>query len=259
MTEALELACSRSGNQSDPAVIFVHGLLGNGRNLQPLAKALSADHHVLTPDLRNHGRSPHSPVMDYPHLAADVIALLDKHDIRQTALIGHSLGGKVVMAATLLYPDRVSKLVSLDMAPVAYADFLDGLLDILEQLPLTEIRSRNDADRKLADTIPDSRLRAFLLQNLERTDDGFRWRPNLEVLRSQRQTMTGFPDMATPWPGPALFLHGTNSNYVRPEHHAAIHKLFPNASIEAIANTGHWLHADQPDTVAKRLRDFLDN
>lgn len=259
MTEALELACSEIGNRSDSAVVLVHGLLGNGRNLQPLAKALSANHRVLTPDLRNHGRSPHSPVMDYPHLAADLIALLDKHDIQQAALIGHSLGGKAVMATTLLYPDRVSNLVSLDMAPVPYADFLNGLLDTLEQLPLTKIQSRADADKRLAVTIQDSRLRAFLLQNLERTDNGFRWRANLKVLRSQRRTLTGFPDMATPWPGPALFLHGAYSSYVRPQHHAAIHKLFPQAEIDAIADAGHWLHVEQPDAVAGRLQTFLDS
>lgn len=255
MSEAVELACSETG--SGPAVVLVHGLMGNGRNLLPLAKALADQYRVLTPDLRNHGRSPHSPVMDYPVLAADLIALMDRHGIDRASLIGHSLGGKAVMATTLLYPDRVCKLASLDMAPVPYADFLNGLLDILAALPLTEIDSRTEADNRLAGDIPDSRLRAFLLQNLARTDNGFEWRVDLDVLRRQRQTLTGFPDTATAWPGPALFLHGAESEYVLPEHHDTIRRLFPAAEIEAVTGAGHWLHADQPEAVADRLQSFL--
>ncbi|MCS3902841.1 pimeloyl-ACP methyl ester carboxylesterase [Methylohalomonas lacus] len=257
MTTALELACGDTG--SGPAVVLVHGLLGNGRNLQPLAQALANRHRVLTPDLRNHGRSPHSPVMDYPALAADLIALLDRHGIEKATLIGHSLGGKAVMATTLLHPERAIRLAVLDMAPVSYREFLGELLQTLEQMPLTEITNRNDADDWLAQQgVANSRLRAFLLQNLSRSDDGFRWRVNLDVLLKQRQTLTDFPDDEPAWDGPTLFLHGADSDYVLPEHHEAIRRLFPQAGIEAIANAGHWLHADQPDTVAKRLRTFLE-
>lgn len=256
MTDAIELACSEVGN--GPAVVLVHGMLGNGRNLQPLAQALSDSYRVLTPDLRNHGRSPHSQEMNYPALAADLITLLDKNEIGQAALIGHSLGGKAVMATTLLYPDRVTKLVSMDMAPVPYSEFLGDLLNTLGQLPLTDMSSRSEADRWLSQQgIGDSRLRAFLLQNLIRSDDGFQWRVNLDALRSQRQSLIGFPDDAIPWPGPALFLHGADSDYVQPDHHDAIKRLFFAAKIEAIPNAGHWLHADQPEVITERLKSFL--
>lgn len=257
MTEAVELACTETGN--GPAVVLLHGLLGNGRNLAPIAGALADDYRVLTPDLRNHGQSPHTPVMDYPELAADLIALLDKNRIDRAALVGHSLGGKVVMTTALLYPDRVTKLVSLDMAPVPYDQVLGELLDKLHQLPINEISSRNAADQWLANHgVDDSRLRGFLLQNLVRGKTGFCWRMNLEALRSQRQTMIGFPDTAEPWTGPALFLHGAESDYVLPEHHATIRRLFPAAGIEEVPNAGHWLHAERPQPIADRLKKFLD-
>lgn len=255
MTMALELACGDTG--SGPAVVLVHGLLGNGRNLQPLAQALADRHRVLTPDLRNHGRSPHSPVMDYPNLAADLVTLLDRHGLDKAALIGHSLGGKAVMATTLLHPERVSRLAVLDMAPVSYRELLGDLLQTLERMPLTELASRGAADHWLAQQgVADSRLRAFLLQNLARSDDGFRWRVNLDVLLKQRQTLAGFPDDEPAWSGPTLFLHGADSDYVLPEHHETILRLFPQADIEAVADAGHWLHVDQPEAVAKRLRSF---
>lgn len=257
MIEPLELTCGDTGN--GPALVLVHGLLGNGRNLQPLAQALADRHRVLTPDLRNHGRSPHSPIMDYPNLAADLVTLLDRHGIDQAALIGHSLGGKAVMATTLLHPGKVNRLAVLDMAPVPYREFLGELLQTLQKMPLTAITSRDEADDWLArQDVADSRLRAFLLQNLSRSKDGFQWRVNLDVLLEQRRTLTGFPGDQPAWTGPTLFLHGADSDYVLPEHHEAIRRLFPRADIETIPNAGHWLHADKPEAVAERLRSFLD-
>jgi len=238
--------------------VLVHGLLGSGRNLQPLAKTLADEYRVLTPDLRNHGQSPHTEEMDYPALATDLIALLDKHAIDHAALAGHSLGGKAVMATALLYPNRVSKLVSLDMAPVSYVDLLGDLLETLDRLPLDTIRNRNDADEwLLCEGVKEERLRAFLLQNLVRHKSGYCWRINLDTLRRRRETLTGFPDDAEPCPGPALFLYGEESDYVRPEHHDAIRRLFPNALIEGVPNAGHWLHADRPQPIADRLKQFL--
>lgn len=256
MTTAVQLHTAITGD--GPAVVLVHGLLGNGRNLQTLAQSLASHYRVLTPDLRNHGRSQHSDVMDYPYLAADLIALLDQHTIEQATLIGHSLGGKAVMATTLLHPERVSKLAVLDIAPVPYADFFQGLIDQLKKLPVADFSQRSEADTAMAEFISDSRMRAFLLQNLVREADGFAWRVNLPVLADQRRVMASFPDDVSPWPGPALFLHGAGSDYVLPEHHEAIRRLFPHADIEAIPNAGHWLHADQPEAVAERLRAFLE-
>lgn len=255
MTAAVELACSEFGN--GPAVVLLHGLLGNGRNLQALAHALADRHRVLTPDLRNHGRSPHTEVMDYPSLAADVVVLLERYAIDTATLIGHSLGGKVAMATTLMHPDRVERLAVLDMAPVRYAKFFEGLLDSLKALPLEALQCRKHADEQLASVIEDQRLRTFLLQNLIRTQNGFRWRVNLDTLQQQRLTLAGFPDTVAPWAGPALFLHGELSDYLRHEHYTAIKRLFPGARIEAVADAGHWLHADQPDAVATRLRCYL--
>jgi len=256
MNEPIQLACTETG--SGPPVILVHGLLGNGNNLKPLAGALAESYRVLTPDLRNHGQSPHSDDMNYAALTADIIALLDKHEIDRATLIGHSLGGKTVMATALNHPERVDKLVSLDMAPVPYSQFLGELLDTLLAMPIAEMDSRKAADQWLKDQgVQEDRLRAFLLQNLVRDKQGFCWRINLSVLRNQRRTMTGFPTDADPWTGPALFLHGAESDYIKPEYHDAIYKLFPAAEIEAVPNAGHWLHADRPEAIAERLLRFL--
>jgi pimeloyl-ACP methyl ester carboxylesterase len=251
----VELSYSEYG--SGHPVIILHGLFGSRRNWQGFARRLGELHRVLTPDLRNHGASPHAPSMQYAELAADLCRLLDRLGLRQAAWIGHSLGGKVAMAAALLYPEWVARIAVLDIAPARYPRQFDAIFDALEQLPLASIRNRDDADRHLARQIADRGLRQFLLQNLAREGNSWRWRLNLPALRVERDVLRGFPDFDAAYHGPALFLHGARSDYVRNEHHAGIRRYFPAARIETVPDAGHWLHIDQPAAVLDRITAFL--
>ncbi len=101
-------------------VILIHGLFGSLDNLGLLGKALSSHYRVIQIDLPNHGMSYQPPEFTYQSLAADVLALLDHLDLEKTVLIGHSMGGKVAMALAQQHPERVEKLIVLDMAPYDY-------------------------------------------------------------------------------------------------------------------------------------------
>jgi esterase len=70
--------------------------------------------------MRNHGLSPRSEEMNYPAMAQDLLDTLDEHNIETATLIGHSMGGKAVMALTALAPERIDRLVAIDIAPVDY-------------------------------------------------------------------------------------------------------------------------------------------
>ena len=67
-----------------------------------------------------------------------------------------------------------------------------------------------------------------------------------------------FPDLAGSFDGPTLFLTGATSTYVRPEHWPRIRALFPAAEHKAIADAGHWLHADAPGPFIEAVAGFLD-
>ncbi|VFT70432.1 putative esterase/lipase [Escherichia coli] len=58
--------------------------------------------------------------MNYPAMAQDLVDTLDALQIDKATFIGHSMGGKAVMALTALTPDRIDKLVAIDIAPVNY-------------------------------------------------------------------------------------------------------------------------------------------
>ena len=254
------LNCRLYGDPAAPAVVLIHGLFGSAANWGSIARRLADRHYVLNPDLRNHGQSPHDPVHDYPGMAADLRHLLDTHGIDHATLIGHSMGGKAAMQLALETPDRVERLVVVDIAPVDYAHDFQDVLDAFDAVDLSVTSSRADAERQMANRLDSPGLRAFLLQNLVRDGGAWCWRFNREALADAQDVITGFPEAGpgVAYTGPTLFLHGSESDYVLPAHQTTIRTLFPTATIVPIADAGHWVYADQPAAFLARLEGFLD-
>ena len=117
-------------------VVILHGLLGSSENWRAVSKRLSRTHRIYGVDLRNHGQSPHSEIMTYPVMADDLREFFERKGISEAHLVGHSLGGKVAMQLATSYPDRVKKLVVVDIAPKAYPPSQRPILTALQRLEL---------------------------------------------------------------------------------------------------------------------------
>jgi len=248
-----------SYSELHPTLIFLHGLLGSSSNWHSLARSLADDFHVLVPDLRNHGRSPHDDDVGYPALAGDVAQLIEDQGLDSALLIGHSMGGKAAMWLALHQPQRVSGLVVVDIAPVPYENRFQPIYQALHAVDEADIGSRAEADRVLAQHLDDTALRQFLLQNLHMTRDGWRWRINLPALSRGMSQIVDFPLPQNPprYQGPALFIYGQLSDYVAPESKSRILQLFPQARMSCIRDAGHWIYAEQPQAFASLLGTFL--
>jgi esterase len=94
---------------------------------------------------------------------------------------------------------------------------------------------------------------------LDKQTKQFVWRCNLEILRRSVTDIMGFPwsSDTIPYSGPTLFLGGANSSYIAADHTESIQRLFPNASVEHIADAGHFVHVDQPGLVGQRIASFI--
>ncbi len=168
--------------QGDPLVVL-HGLFGSGKNWQSHTRQFADLFEVITVDLRNHGQSFHADEMNYAVMTEDVMQLLDHLDLDQCHLLGHSMGGKVAMTLARQYPERLMRMIVADIAPVAYRHHYDDLIDPILALRLDTIENRGEADIALRQHIPEDQLRAFLLQNLVREGDTWRWRVNWRVIQ----------------------------------------------------------------------------
>lgn len=241
-------------------VVILHGLFGAGRNWQSVAKALAARHRVFTVDLRNHGQSPHAAAMDYRVMAADVAALLARHDLHAVTLIGHSMGGKTAMTLALTDDTRLARLVVVDIAPLAYADEHTPIIDAMLALPLAAVRRRMDADTLLAAAIPDPDIRLFLLQNLRFDAGGASWRLDLPAIRAAMPALTGELPVAPEACSdkPAFFIRGGRSTRVADGAPlASIAPHFPRAAVLTIPEAGHWPHAERPAEFLALLEEIL--
>ncbi len=241
-----------------PPVLLAHGLFGSGKNLGGLARRLAETRRVISVEMRNHGDSFHDPDHSYPALATDLAKVIAANG-GQADVLGHSMGGKAAMMLALTRPELVRKLVVMDIAPYAYSHTQTALIDAMEGVVLNGLRLRSEADARLAASIPEPGIRAFLLQSLDLKSDPPRWKYNLTALRDQMNQLIGWPETAPKgtYEGPALFLAGAESDYCREPQVEAIRAHFPQAKLRYFAGAGHWLHADRPAEVAEVTAEFL--
>jgi pimeloyl-ACP methyl ester carboxylesterase len=244
---------------SGPPLVILHGLFGSGTNWRRIADNLKHHWQVFTLDLPNHGKSPWVSNMSYPAQAQAVAQFIQQHALHRPALLGHSMGGKTAMAVALTTQIKLRALIVADIAPVSYQHSHGPLVRTLQQLDLTNLTSRQQADQALAGDIPDRALRQFLLQNLGLRNNTLYWRLNLDVINTQIDSLSGFPNMVVPYDGPALFVYGSRSDYIDATHTPTIKSLFPQSQMHAISNAGHWLHVEQPEAFLSAIKDFLSS
>ncbi|MDP5135428.1 alpha/beta fold hydrolase [Rheinheimera baltica] len=238
-------------------IVLIHGLFGSYENLGVIERSLSEHYHVINVDVRNHGRSGHSNQMSYPLMATDLAQTLDALEIPQAVLLGHSMGGKLAMAFALKYPERVTKLILADIAPVSYPPRHASIFEGLMAVDLNKLTSRAEADKLLTTHINEPGVRQFLLKSLIKDDNAFHWRFNLTALKQNYSALIDGPQTDGQYDGPTLFIKGGESDYIQAEHRPIIAKLFPNAQAKIIQGTGHWLHAEKPAAFTRLVQAFL--
>jgi esterase len=243
---ALNLACDTVGE--GPPLLVLHGLFGSGGNWRGVARALAASFTVYCIDLRNHGSSPWSDSMAYADMADDVLQLMDKLGLETSAVMGHSMGGKTAMALALRHPQRVSRLIVVDIAPIAYADTLTPFAEAMRSADVMAAASRAEVQSRLRQTVPDQGVVPFLMQNLVAQNEHFDWRLNLIGISASMPGLCSFPSdlLSRRFGGPSTVIAGENSHYVADRDGAAFRPMFERLRVEFIAGAGHWVHADQP-------------
>jgi esterase len=239
-------------------LIILHGLFGSSDNWRGVAKQLATQAQVIRVDLRNHGQSPHSDEMSYDLMADDVAELMADLNLQQVDVIGHSIGGKVAMALAARYPEKLRRLLVVDMAPKWYPDRHSDIFEALLALDLSQFTKRSEVDMALATTIADKGIRQFLLMNLALTDGKLQWRINLQGLSDHYSQLLQAVCEGQVIELPTLFLRGDLSNYIEQDDEVTIKQTFSNSDITIVEQAGHWIHAERPDLFLSHVNQFFD-
>lgn len=239
------------------ALVILHGLFGSSDNWFSLAKVFAEHFTVYLIDQRNHGLSPHTDDFNFKLLTEDLAAFIEEHRIERPHIIGHSMGGKTAMNFAVKYPDKLDKLIVVDIAPKQYPVHHDHILDGLHDIDLNTLTSRNEADQLLSRQVPEPDVRQFLLKNLARNSESkFEWRVNIHAIDEHIEEIGAGMQFQGQFTRPTLFIKGVRSNYYAPGDEKSILNIFPHAQFVTL-NTGHWVQAEDPKAFSETVFNFL--
>lgn len=240
-----------------PPLIIIHGLFGSLDNWMTMARSLSEDFEVYLVDQRNHGKSPHSPEMNYELMASDLAAFIEEHELANVNLIGHSMGGKAILTLALQQPELIHKMVVVDIGIKSYPMHHQKIIAGLHALDIPTLKTRKDAEERISEFIEDKGVQYFLLKGLYRNKTGgYGLKFNLESLEEN------MPHILAEVSGEVsetetLFVRGELSGYILEEDYESIQEQFTNAKIVTIEECGHWIHAEKPNELREHFIDFF--
>ncbi len=185
--------------------------------------------------------------MGYEVMIDDVRAWLEQRAFASVTLLGHSMGGKVAMLLACRHPDRVARLIVVDIAPRDYfwpahrASFA-----AMNELNLADLKSRAEAEMRFEARVPSWPMRKFLATNLESSaESGWRWQINLPALTAALPQLEGNPlHSSDRYEGPVRFIAGANSNYIETGDYDAIRQHFPAVDFRTLERSGHNPHME---------------
>jgi esterase len=240
-------------------LIILHGLFGMSDNWLTHARhyaELGFEVHTL--DQRNHGQSAHSTDFSYQIMAEDVQEYMDDHSIEKACILGHSMGGKVAMLFACQHPEKVEKLLVIDIAPKAYPIHHQVYIDAMRTLDFELLKSRSEADRALGKHIENFAIRQFMLKSLYWKEKGrLAFRFNLDAIEANLAMVGEALLEDAEYLGDTLFVRGEESNYVLDDDEELIHQHFPLAHIYTVAGAGHWVHAEAAEEFSEVTSKFL--
>ncbi len=250
-------------------LIILHGLYGSSDNWFVIEKKLAERYTVYSVDLRNHGQSPHHEDHTFAAMKDDLVQFFDEQNIQSAALLGHSMGGKVAMVFAADFPERVTNLMVVDIAPKNYLTngsesqypLHRNILMAMLEMNFDYVSSRQQAEENLSLKIDNARIRQFLMKNLiaDKSGKPLRWKLNAGALFDNLEEIVGggnyklFEDRLPITAYPVRFIRGLASNYIRESDVELIKRIYPDAQIVDIPEAGHWLHAEQPELFLKAV------
>jgi len=240
-------------------LLILHGFLGMGDNWISLARRYAQNgFEVHLIDQRNHGKSFHDNEMNYQNMVSDIHVYLQHHKINEFNLMGHSMGGKTAMFFALDYPDTLRKLIIVDISPKYYPPHHHFIFDVINRIDLSKYTKRQEIEMTLNKKIDNLSIVRFIMKNIGRDKNGkFYWKPNIPVLETSLDDLGEALQPMSVIENPTLFIKGASSPYIQENDILLIKAHLPNSKIITINNSGHWVHAQQPELFFKETLNFL--
>jgi esterase len=245
-----------------PPLVMLHGLSGHARTWDDTAAPLSGDYHVLAVDQRGHGDTGWAPEYGFAPMAEDLLGFLDALDLREVTLMGLSMGGIVSFVFAAAHPERVRRLVVMDIGPeIAPA----GAANVASVLAAKDTFSSEDeafAQARASNPRPtDVRVRHRVSHNLRALPDGTLTFKYDKTLNNPRNLFDFTPgQLWQAWRAvrcPVLLVRGDDSDVLATETAQRMLAENPSASMASVPQCGHSITLDNPDGLLEVVSPWL--
>jgi pimeloyl-ACP methyl ester carboxylesterase len=255
------------GGAGDPPLVFVHGVACAHDDWLEQLDFFRPRRRVVACDLRGHGASTGDPAnCDIETYGADVAALMRALDLPPAVLVGHSMGARVVLQASVAAPERVAGLVLVEGSRVGTGDPQAAEESVRRQIQAvgyTAFLRGLFADMFLEGSDPALRER-IVARALEQPEAiGAALWPRFVGRWDAQSLDAALAQVAVP----LLVIQSTYTNPQRvrvPLEPGAsspwlelIRRSVPEAQIDVVAGAGHFVMLEQPQAVSRRLEEFL--
>ncbi len=245
-----------------PPLVMLHGLSGHARTWDDTAAPLSGRYRVLALDQRGHGDTDWAPEYGFAPMAQDLLGFLDALDLREVTLMGLSMGGIVSFVFAAAHPERVRRLVVMDIGPEIAAA---GATNVASALAAKDTFSSEDealAQARASNPRPtDDRLRHRVSHNLRRLPDGTLTFKYDKALRDPRNLFDLTAEQRwEAWRAvscPVLLVRGDDSDVLAAETAQRMLAENPHATLASVPDCGHSITLDNPDGMLAVVSPWL--
>lgn len=262
------------GNPDAPLLLLVHGGRDHARSWDWVAAALREDWHVIAPDLRGHGDSDWSLGGAYalPNYVADLARLVETIDRGPVRIVGHSLGGRIVLDYSATVPESVAKFVCIEgfgrlagsgvPAPERLRRYVKDTGEMPQHKPII-YADLDAAMKRMAEA--NTRLSPQMVRHLTRhavrpgPDGGLVWKFD-NYVRLPNAYEWSIDEAKAIWANiqaPSVIVGGAESWWMRTPHREELAAAIPNSRVEIFDRAGHWVHHDRFEDFVKLLREFF--
>jgi pimeloyl-ACP methyl ester carboxylesterase len=274
-SQRLKLHCVDWGNPDKPLMVLVHGGRDHARNWDQVALYFRSTYHIIAPDLRGHGDSEWARGSEYSMVeyVLDLAQLLEQCAAFPVTLIGHSLGGGIVLQYSGVYPQHVAQVVGIEGLGPSPTNIVPRLPHQRMHAWISEMRAfasrRKHHYATLAEAVQrmreaNPRLTEMMASHLtlhgtNRHEDGtYTWKFD-NYVRASSPYDFNMADAREIWKRitcPTLLIRGADSHASDPEHDGRA-SAFHDRRVVTIANAGHWVHHDQLEAFLQVVEAFL--
>jgi len=245
-----------------PTLVMLHGLSGHARTWDHTAAALSERYRVLALDQRGHGDSDWAPQYGLAPMAQDLLGFLDALELAEVTLMGLSMGGLVSFVFAAAHPDRVTRMVIMDIGPEIAPVGARNVASSMAANNVFESEDEAFAQARAANPRPtDATLRHRVSHNLRPLPDGTLTFKYDKALRSPGALFDHTQDeLWAAWRAvscPVLLVRGDDSDVLATETAQRMLAENPGASFASIPDCGHSITLDSPQGLLEVVSPWL--